>query len=250
LKNYISLNHYRSREAPFADDPNYTHPEHYIKQLNGSKWVTKDQKTPIIELVDSDGFSFGRPFMGEPTQNSSVNPIWSSYRLYGIGKSGWKAREKFTAPKTMQIGGVHLHAGRLSGNGTITVSLKDSAGTILESQKFPDFPNARYSGGLSLNDGSRTLFRMRNVEFISRPTITSGETYYLELEATSEHLIGSCRDGADSGYFSGDNGWFLGFPEGNMQVYNGSKWENAYNNTGVNDDTDIDMYFTEWAPGS
>ncbi len=250
LRNYVSLNNYRSKEAPFANDPNYTHPEHEIKQWNGDAWITQDDKTPIIELIDSEGFAFGRPWMGEPSQNSSKNPIWSDYRLYGIGKSGWKIREKFTAPKTMQIGEIYLHAGRLAGSGSVTVSLKNSSGDVLESEIFPDFPDANYSGKLSLNDGSRSLFKMRSVEFSSHPTITEGETYYLELTATAEHLIGSCRDGADSNYFSGDNGWYLGFPEGNMQVFNGSSWENAYNNTSVNDDTDVDMYFTEWAPGT
>ena len=249
LQNYISINNYRSREAPFTEDPNYTHPRHEIQQWTGTAWVTQDQKTPIIELVDSDGFSFGRPWMGEPSQTNSENPLWSNYRLYGIGKEGWRIREKFIAPKTMQIGEVHLHAGRLADSGSITVHLKNSAGDTLESKTFPNFPDANYKGSLSLNDGSRTLFRMRSVDFPTRPTITAGQTYYLELQASTEHLVGSCRDGANSNYFSGDSSWYLGFPEGNMQVFNGSTWKNAYNNTGVNDDTDVDMYFTEWDPG-
>ena len=250
LRNYVSLNNYRSREAPFANDPNYTHPEHYIKQWNGEEWVTQAQKTPIFEVIDSEGFSFGRPWMGEPTQNAAVNPIWSDFRLYGIGRSDWKVRERFVAPKTMQIGEVFLHAGRLAGEDTVTVSLKDVSEETIASGDFPDFPNANYSGRLSLNDGSRTLFRMRKVEFSSHPTIEAGQTYDLELSSSSEHLIGSCRDGADSEYFSGNNSWYLGFPEGNMQVYDGNSWRDAYNNNSVNDDTDIDMYFTQWAPGT
>lgn len=250
VNHFVSINGYRSIEAPFADDPNYTHPEKWILQKTGSTWTTRTGETSIYEIHSSDGFVFGRPWHGEPSQSSSANPIWSDKRLYGIGRSGWKVRQKFIAEETMQLWGVHLNAGRITGSGVVTVKLQDSSGATMEQANFPAFPMSSDTTGLSANDDHRLEFRMRAAELVGRPSVSKGSTYYLELSSTSEHLIGSCRDGSQ-GYFTGGNEWYNGHPNGNMQVNNGgSNWTNAYNNTGDNDDTDIDMFWTQWSPGN
>ena len=124
----------------------------------------------------------------------------SSYVADGevFGGATW-LRQSLTPADTIDVTAISISAQRLSGTSGLTVNLKNSGGTLIESVTIPA---SQYLLPASYNLGGNPKPQWGTATFTTKRTLTGGQKYYIELSCASstQYHVNSSIDLNASGY--------------------------------------------------
>jgi len=199
--------------------------------LLGMPWAVQMDLTPTVQLNYDDGWVQGNGYM----------EVWYDSPQEASGSSA--VREVFTVSggdKT--VTSVSIRTSRAEGNDPLVVRLEDADGTVIEEGYIA--ASAINSGGWATDAwGSPLNYGWATYTFSSSHTLSSGQTYHVDFEATSTstYLFFPIRKGSKFGF---QNGSYFGDGHAEFKV-NGGSWY-GWTEWGQTNrmDGDLQFYFT------
>ena len=194
----------------------------------GQPWTERKGFTPSMALNYADGWSSGIGYM----------EVWYNAPETASGSSA--VREVFTVSGSSKtVTSAAIRVVRVSGSDPLVVRLEAADGTLIEQG---NIPAASIPTGASLTDayGSPLSYAWATYKFSSAHTLTTGQTYHLDFEATSTSAYqlfpirkGSAYGFASTTYFSDGHAEFK---------QSGGSWS-GWTEWGVTNRTDSDLQF-------
>lgn len=236
--NYLSVDALYEPNPPASTQPSMTDTDFAeIMTQAGQPWTERKGYTPTLQMQYTDGWRQGIGYM----------EVWYNVPQLASGSSA--VREAFTvsgASKT--VSSVTVRGVRVSGSDPLIVRLENADGTLIEEGSIPA---SSFKTGASAADayGSPLNYSWATYTFSSARTLASGQSYHLDLEATSTSAYDffPIRKGVSYGFQIPTY-----FPDGYAQFkVNGGSW-NGWTEWGVANRTDADLqfYFTMAGAGS
>lgn len=257
LEDFVSINMSLSRETVWADEICYTHParcNHRNRFIGDTIWT---ERTTIREGFTSCSVGnwelYGDEVYGWAYSGTGVGPPpWDETRTHGLSANEWLLRECFVPDKDMQVCRINLFAAQgenSDGAGIVTGSITNAAGAVLSSTLLGSFPQAPALATVGTSDKVKVYMEWRSGDFLNPVTLLAGQTYYMEFEATDDHIVGYVRDGT-SIYFDGTTNCYA-FPQGYMQESSdgGVTWSDASSFGTTSKANDLSAYLNIYADG-
>ena len=230
--NYLSVDALYQSHPPSLAQPTVSDNDFAtLVSLVGMPFQEQKNLTPILQLDYSDGWVQGNGYM----------EVW--YDTPEEASGSWAVREVFTVSggdKT--VTSVSVRTSRAQGNDPLWMRLEAADGTLIEEGYVA--ASASNSGGWATDAwGSPLNYGWVTYPFSSSHTLSSGQTYHVDFEATSTstYLFFPIRKGSKFGF---QNGSYFGDGHAEFKV-NGGSW-NAWTEWGQPNrmDGDLQFYFS------
>lgn len=230
--NYLSVDALYQSNPPSSAQPTVNDTDFAtLVSLVGLPFQEQKNLTPILQLDYSDGWTEGNGYM----------EVW--YDSPQEASGSWAVREVFTVSgwdKT--VTSVSVRTARGQGNDPLVVRLEDANGTLIEEGYIP--ASSIRTGAWSTDAwGSPLNYGWATYTFSSSHTLSSGQTYHLDFEATSTstYTFFPIRKGTK---FDFQNGSYFGDGHAEFKV-NGGSWY-GWTEWGQTNrmDGDLQFYFT------
>lgn len=201
--NWTSLNMVEGNGITVGNDytaarPLWTHTDFMFHHSDN----TYLKHTPLVTFgVDTNADSTTDAWFGNPHADAVACYSGGNYSDPIGGTKQTRIRIKVSA--SFQIVGAAIAAFRTSGTGDVTATLKSSGGSTLATATLPGSQFNQTAAG-----GSRANIAFWSYGlFNSNPTLTSGNTYYLDLSAPSGTVVYPCiytntADSVNSGFLA------------------------------------------------
>lgn len=231
LNNYFSMNSvFVSGGTPNPYSPAYPDNEnsHYYK--SGSNWIYRAGHLPIYDLTFTDGSHQGIGYIEISHVSSGGGPSI-------VGQIGGSniIRERFTySGPDKSISSANIRVGKVSGSGTITISLKDGTNTLRQTAisggQIPTITANNLGIGSKWFGNSFTPLTLKN-----------GQSYIFEISAPSgsDYRMWPIRKGKSYGYDSST--YFNGLLE--YSTNGGASWAPLGGHSGGQRPYEYDLQF-------
>jgi len=236
--NYLSVDALYEPNPPASTQPTMSDTDFAeIMTQAGQPWTERKGYTPTLQMHYTDGWNQGVGYM----------EVW--YNVPQIASGSSAVREVFTVSGgSKTVTSVAVRGVRVNGSDPLIVRLEDADGTLIEEG---GIPASSIPTGASAADayGSPLNYAWATYTFSSAHTLAVGQTYHLDLEATSTsaYQFFPIRKGLSYGFQIPTY-----FPDGNAEFkVNGGSWA-GWTEWGVPNRTDGDLqfYFTMTSAGT
>jgi hypothetical protein len=190
-------------------------------RYSGAGWSVYKVNTPIFQINFGDGATMGQGYM----------EVWPEVPQVIGGTNA--VRETFTVSgATRTVGTFSIRVAHTSGTQSLKVRLETANGTLIEEGYIP-------LASIPLSSSSSPDYVWATYHFSAIRTLYSGDTYHVDLEASSgtTYQVFPIRKG---GYYNFANTTY--FHDGYAQFKSGSSWV-GWTQWGVTNRTDADLQF-------
>ena len=236
--NYLSVDALYEPKPPASTQPSMSDTDFAeIMTQAGQPWTERKGYTPTLQMRYTDGWIQGIGYM----------EVWYNVPQLASGSSA--VREVFTVSGgSKTVNSVAVRGVRTSGSDPLIVRLENADGSLIEQG---DIPAASFLTGASVTDpyGSPLNYTWATYTFSSAHTLAAGQTYHLDLMATSTSAYDffPIRKGLSYGFqapsYFGDG--HAEFKANGGSWYGWTEWGET-NRT----DSDLQFYFTTAAAGT
>lgn len=187
----------------------------------GGAWKPRQGFTPIYQLDFPNGVTEGigyiEGWVGAPRPISGTNAVRETFTVSGAG---------------VTVSSVGVRVARVNGNDPLVIRLENANGSLVEEGSIP-------ASDVPLSGSSSPSYFWVNYKLSSKTTLVPGNTYHLDVEATSTSTYETfpIRKGFAYGFQSTTY-----FPDGHAEFEQNGSWT-GWTQWGVANRTDGDLQF-------